>query len=380
MRIALVTESFYPAVDAATTTVKNVADRLVDTGHDVLLVAPGPGLATYRGCRVVRTHLRRDGLGTSGREVRDALTGYGPDLVHVTSPGALGRSALKQARRLGIPTLTVQQSVVGESSDYWRAKVAERSDRLLVTCSWMRSRLAEIGVDAAVWTPGIDSAAFGAQLRDDWLHRKWSRARSPEGPLVVVGYVGSLHKRNGVRRLPELAEIPGVRLVVIGDGPQKSWLRAHLPGAKFLSAMERGELAIAIASLDVLVHPGVHETDCHVLREAAASSVPVVAPEAGGAPEVVRHEANRSPLRPDRGGRPAACGRRTHPRRGATVSPRRPGPGRDRGAGLDGRRRRADRRALRRALAKDISGPNSLTRRHRLFVTLPWQTSASAER
>ena len=54
--------------------------------------------------------------------------------------------------------------------------------------------------------------------------------------------------------------------------------------------MERGELAIAIASLDVLVHPGVHETDCHVLREAAASSVPVVAPEAGGAPEVVRHE------------------------------------------------------------------------------------------
>jgi phosphatidylinositol alpha 1,6-mannosyltransferase len=107
---------------------------------------------------------------------------------------------------------------------------------------------------------------------------------------VVVGYVGSLHKRNGVRRLPELTQIPGVRLVVIGDGPQKSWLRAHLPGAKFLSAMERGELAIAIASLDVLVHPGALETDCHVLREAAASSVPVVAPEAGGAPEVVRHD------------------------------------------------------------------------------------------
>ena len=32
MRIALVSESFYPAVDGTTTTVRAVADRLVDTG------------------------------------------------------------------------------------------------------------------------------------------------------------------------------------------------------------------------------------------------------------------------------------------------------------------------------------------------------------
>jgi len=41
MRIALVSESFYPAVDGTTTTVRAVADRLVDTGHQVLVVAPG---------------------------------------------------------------------------------------------------------------------------------------------------------------------------------------------------------------------------------------------------------------------------------------------------------------------------------------------------
>lgn len=35
MRIALVTETFFPAVDGTTTTVKAVADRLVRTG-------PGP--------------------------------------------------------------------------------------------------------------------------------------------------------------------------------------------------------------------------------------------------------------------------------------------------------------------------------------------------
>ena len=38
----------------------------------------------------------------------------------------------------------------------------------------------------------------------------------------------------------------------------------------------------------MLVHPGEEETCCHALREAAASGLPVVAPRAGGAPDVVR--------------------------------------------------------------------------------------------
>jgi phosphatidylinositol alpha 1,6-mannosyltransferase len=43
MRIALVSEWFLPAVDGTTTTVKAVADRLIDAGHDVLLIAWCPG-------------------------------------------------------------------------------------------------------------------------------------------------------------------------------------------------------------------------------------------------------------------------------------------------------------------------------------------------
>ncbi len=286
MRVALVTESFYPAVDSATTTVRNVADRLVDTGHEVLVVAPGPGLTSYRGSRVVRV----DPLRKPGRQVHEALVSFSPDLVHVTSPATVGRKALKHADRLGLRTLTVQQAAVGDlAAEQWRRTVAARSDRVLVTCEWMQARLAPWGIEASLWTPGVDVAGFGPQLRDTWLHARWSRARSPQGPQVVVGYVGSLHKRNGVRRLAEVATVPGVRLVVIGAGPQEGWLRARLPEAKFVGSLERGELATALATLDVLVHPGTGETDCHVLREAAASGVPVVAPASGGAPDVVRH-------------------------------------------------------------------------------------------
>lgn len=280
MRIAIVTESFYPAVDGTTRTVKAVVDRLVDTGHEVLVVAPAPGLADYRGCRVARIRT----LEKPGSQVREALAGFRPDLVHVTSPATIGRKALKHAQRLGIPTLVVQQSVVAAmDAERWARKVAARADRVLVTCGWMAGQLALLGTDdAEVWLPGVDHRAFAPQLRDDYLHGRWSRARSKGGPQVVVGYVGSLHKRNGVRRLADVARVPGVRLVVVGDGPQRSWLLRQVPGAKMLGPLPTGELATALASLDVLVHPGRLETDAHVLREAAASGVPVVASAAGG--------------------------------------------------------------------------------------------------
>jgi phosphatidylinositol alpha 1,6-mannosyltransferase len=288
MRMALVAESFLPAADGTTTTVKAVADRLIDQGHQVLLIAMGPGLTTYRGSRVARVApVSQDGL---GRRVRAALEEFRPDLVHVTSPGRIGRKALKHGRRMAIPTVVVQQTpVTGVTADYWRAKVADRADRMLVTTPWMAAELERLGVSAALWTPGVDSRAFTPQLRDLWLHDSWARAKSADGPRVVVGYAGSLHKRHGVRRLPELAVVPGIRIVVIGDGPQRGWLEDRLPAAKFTGPLETGDLARALASMDVVVHPGATETCCHVLREAAASGVPVAAPRAGGARHVVRH-------------------------------------------------------------------------------------------
>lgn len=286
MRIALVTEKFYPAVDGTTTTLKAVADRLVDTGHSVRIIAPAPGLTTYRGCDVVRVRP----LEPVGAQVRAALDDFAPDLVHVTSPGSLGRKALKHAQRTGLASLVVEQSAVLDlTSDYWRAKVAARADRVLVTSSWMVDRAAEFGVEAGLWRPGVDTAAFTPALRDDWLHSSWSRSRSRDVPLVVVGYVGSLHKRHGVRRLASLASLPGIRPVVIGDGPQRGWLEERLPDAKFTGTLATGDLTVALPTLDVLVHPGEHETCSHALREAAASGVPVVAPRSGGATDVVRN-------------------------------------------------------------------------------------------
>lgn len=295
MRVLLVTESFYPAGHPAgggtTTTVKAVADRLVDEGHTVRLVAPAPGLGCYRGGEVVRI----SPLAKPGAQVRAAVDAFEPHVVLAldpsTGPGSLGRKALKHARARHLPTVVVQASPVPDVLwDYWRTTVAERADLLLATSAWQARRFAALGLPARTWEPGVDTLAFTPALRDEWLHRHWSRASSRPEPLVVVGYVGGLHKRHGVRRLAGVARIPGVRLVVIGDGPQHDWLAERAPDAKLTGLLGTGDLAVAMATMDVLVHPGEQQTCCHALREAAASGVPVVAPRSGAAPDVVRHQ------------------------------------------------------------------------------------------
>src|SRR3546814_8436466 len=230
-------------------------------------------------------------LDKPGRQVHAALADFAPDLVHVASPGILGRKALKHAERLGAETLVVQQSPVPPlTAEHWLRKVHARADTVVVTCDWMQQRLDTLGVEAPVWRPGVDVAAWNPHLRDDFLHASWSRRNKERTPLAVVGFVGSLHKRHGVRRLVEVASVPGVRLVVIGDGPQRGWLEERLGDAKFLGEVEPGDLATAMATLDVLVHPGEQQTCAHALREASASGVPVVAPRTGGA---VRSEERR---------------------------------------------------------------------------------------
>ncbi|GAA4713018.1 glycosyltransferase [Nocardioides conyzicola] len=290
MRITLVTETFFPAVDGTTTTVKAVVDRLVDTGHEVQLIAPGPGLTTYGGCPVARIRP----LDKPGGQVRDALDSFRPDLVHVTSPRTVGRKALKHASRLGVPAVVVEQSpVLDVTADYWRSRVAERAATLLVTSRWMVGRVGDLsegpGDEPKLWAPGVDTAAFTPALRDTWLHDRWSRARSLARPLAVVGYVGSLRNRHDVRRLVDLAQVRGIRPVIVGDGPQRDWLRTRLPGAVFTGTLGTGDLTAVLPSFDLLVHPGTRETCCHALREAGAAGVPVVAPRSGGAPDVVRH-------------------------------------------------------------------------------------------
>ena len=102
-----------------------------------------------------------------------------------------------------------------------------------------------------------------------------------------MGYVGRLAPEKELELLAAVDRLAGVRLVLVGGGPEEARLKALLPDAAFLGVLHGDELARAYATLDVFVHTGRHETYCQSAQEALASGVPVVAPRSGGPIDVV---------------------------------------------------------------------------------------------
>ena len=316
MRVAIVTESFYPQVNGVTNTVRHTVDRLLETGHQALVIAPGPGLSSYRSVPVVRVrHVGLPGyhsfsLGLPDAAVERALVEFRPDVVHLASPIALGAVGLRAARRLGVPTVAVYQTDIarfgrqfGLSAEAivgrWVGRIHRRATRTLVPSTSSLADLQALGVpDLHLWGRGVALDLFDPGLRSQELHDHWTRRR-PD--VLAVGYVGRLAPEKQVRRLEEIVSLPGTRLVVIGDGPSRGVLEKALPTAKFTGMLGGMDLARAFASLDVFVHPGESETFCQTVQEAQASGVPVVAPAAGGPLDLV--EPGRTGLLYDPGDR-----------------------------------------------------------------------------
>lgn len=92
-----------------------------------------------------------------------------------------------------------------------------------------------------------------------------------------------------------LQRLPGVRLVVLGDGSASAALRAQagrlgLNGrVEFRGVVGRGELRTALSRSSVFVLASEYEGYPHAVLEAMALGTPVAATAAGGTCELIRH-------------------------------------------------------------------------------------------
>lgn len=290
VRVAVVTESFLPSANGVTTSVCRVLDHLWRRGHEALVVCPGPAPASYAGFDVRElTSLvyRQFPIALPTGHLQQVLADFNADVVHAASPFVLGAAGLAAARRLDVPSIAVYQTdvagyprrhhlrVAAGPAWRWIRKVHAMADLTLAPSTASLEDLRAHGVrNLAIWGRGVDSAGFHPRWRAEPRGRELRRLLAPHGQ-VLVGYVGRLAPEKRVERLAALAGLPGVRLVVVGDGPSRAFVQRRLT-ADGADVVMLGRQA------------GTEETFGQTLQEAMASRVPVVAPASGGPLDIVR--------------------------------------------------------------------------------------------
>lgn len=248
--------------------------------------------------------------------IRDAER-FAPDVVHVSTPGPIGRVGRAFARRHGLPLIGTYHTDFPAYIDHlfddaaltWICRAAMRSfyapfAKVLTRSADYAAALEGIGVgrDRIVrLIPGIDTDTFHIRHRDPsgTIWRGIPNVRPTSIKALSVGRV-SVEKN-----LPALATLWPIvarqaqqrgidtQLIIIGDGPYRARMEHALaqaaPPGSFLFAGFRfaQELSTIYASSDLFLFPSTTDTLGQVVMEAQCSGLPVIVTDQGGPKEVV---------------------------------------------------------------------------------------------
>jgi glycosyltransferase involved in cell wall biosynthesis len=238
------------------------------------------------------------------RGLEAKLDDFDPDIVHWSTPSALGWYAVKYAKKRKIPVATIYHTHFTSYVEYFlrfvpgidkiSPPIARRLLSLYKDCSLvlaptesMSDYLKVLRVDAGkirVWGRGVNQHLFSPNFRDDTFFDSYGVTR--EKKILFVSRLVSYKSTDSLIELYQLLE-KGHRLIVTGDGPDMERLQSKMPKAVFTGKLTGEALSRVFASADVFVFPSVTETFGNVILEAMASGLPVVAAKAGGPADII---------------------------------------------------------------------------------------------
>jgi glycosyltransferase involved in cell wall biosynthesis len=317
LRVAVVTETYPPEINGVAATISRVVEGLRLRNHEVQLVRPrqdrseaaadGPGFAELlmRGLPIPRYPQLKLGLPSRRALVRHWTT-HRPDVVHIVTEGPLGWSALQAAAHLRLPVVSdFRTNFHAYSRHYGVAwlrdpimaylrKFHNRTACTMVPTEALRAELRAGGFRRLrVVSRGVDTRQFDPAKRNAALRSTWGAGESD----TVVICVGRLAPEKNLGSLVAAWQAmreqdPGVRLVLVGDGPEHARLQQRCPDAVFAGVRRGEDLAVHYASADVFVFPSLTETFGNVVPEAMASGLAVLGHQYAAAAQLVRHEEN----------------------------------------------------------------------------------------
>ncbi|QIS06208.1 glycosyltransferase [Nocardia brasiliensis] len=322
MRIVQLANFYGPRSGGLRTALHHLGEGYVAAGHEVVLIVPGARRAEeLLPTGVVRITLPALAIPWTGgyraadpRRVADVLTGLGPDVLEVSDRLTL-RGFGRWARRRDVAGVMISherldrllgqvlpRAAARRCADVANGRTAAEYDIVVCTTEFAREEFLRIGAPNVELVPlGVDLELFSPRRHDGRLRADLG---APEHPLLV--HCGRLSVEKRVERSIEAVAAlrkagTEVRLVVAGDGPRRDALRRRaralpalsggLPAVHFTGFIsERAEVAKLLATADVSLAPGPHETFGLAALEALAAGTPVVASRSSALADIVTAE------------------------------------------------------------------------------------------
>ena len=303
MRIAIMTDSFYPTTDGVATAVRVTKGALEAMGHEVFVLAPDPGDESKRipGVRYFPSVKFRKYEGyylpilpSNQTEIIEEIK---PDIIHIRGVAIMALKALFASHNTHVPTVLTYDTVVTEvigmyspvklpketlaklATIYLR-KMLKRPNAIAVPTPSTGRELEAMGVKPRmleVVPTGIDTDrfAFTQEGRDE------IRARHGLDGSRVVLFVGRLSFENNVdlliRSLPMMDA--DVKLLIVGDGPAREMLEKTVDdtGVRdrvvFTGYLFSDDLVKHYSAADAFASPSVFETQGFTVQEAMSAGL-----------------------------------------------------------------------------------------------------------
>jgi glycosyltransferase involved in cell wall biosynthesis len=307
--VCMVIQGFAPAIGGAELQLQRLLPHLAARGVTVSVLTRGhagaPSRESVRGAQVIRTRVSGASALAAAVYVLSALAYLlrhrgRIDLVHAHGSLSEGAIALAAAA-LRLPAL-VKVLRAGVQGDFdqlgkrplgkLRARLLARSVFFVSLSEEVRQELRERGVspDRIFAVPnGVDVEAFRPAAEPE----RAALARSLGlGDGMTAVYVGRLIDVKQVDTLVRaLAQLSGVQLVVVGEGPELPNLRALAESTGVSGRVRfegaRGNVADYLRAADVFVLPSQSEGLSNALLEAMACGLACVATPVSGSADLL---------------------------------------------------------------------------------------------
>ena len=316
MKIALFTDTYPPFINGVSTSTANLRMTLIDHGHDVLVIAPRTddgefefkdGIIWLPGLELKKMYGYRFTTVYSSKAMK-ILEEFKPDIIHYQTDFTIGQFAKIAAKKLKVPTVYTYHTSYEDYTYYvthgfldraakktiraYSKSVATSVSEFITPSKKTKDFMRNSGVDIYinVIPTGIDFSLFDESRIDQEKMKQFKLEHGIKENTKVFLILGRVAKEKsmdvsikGFARYVKLYPEEDVKLIIVGNGPQKNELEllvhelriSHL--VDFIGSVPASEVPFYYHLADIYTSASLTETQGLTFMEAMASKCVVVA-------------------------------------------------------------------------------------------------------